>query len=126
MSRVKRKMGLAVAYLFLGLVGALLLGGSLRAGAADSPRVVTIVAKRFEFTPNQITLKRGEPVTLRLTSEDVTHGFYMKALKLDEIIEPGSNTDVSITPEFAGTFTTICDHFCGTNHGNMHMTIVVE
>ena len=26
----------------------------------------------------------------------------------------------------AGTFTTICDHFCGANHGNMNMTIVVE
>ena len=38
------------------------------------PRVVTISAKRFEFTPNQITLKRGEPVTLRVSAEDRDHG----------------------------------------------------
>ena len=30
------------------------------------------------------------------------------------------------TLNVAGTFTTICDHFCGANHGNMKMTIVVE
>lgn len=35
-------------------------------------------------------------------------------------------TDVTITPEVAGSYTTICDHFCGANHGNMKMTIVVE
>jgi heme/copper-type cytochrome/quinol oxidase subunit 2 len=50
----------------------------------------------------------------------------MRALKIDEIIEPGKPTDVTITPQTAGTFTTICDHFCGANHGNMNMKIVVE
>jgi cytochrome c oxidase subunit II len=100
--------------------------------AADEPqnqapgRVIPISAKRFAFNPAQITVKKGETVTLRLTSEDVTHGFYMKPLKIDEEITPGKPTDVTITPQTAGTFTTICDHFCGSGHGNMHMTIVVE
>ncbi|HZQ68944.1 MAG TPA: cupredoxin domain-containing protein [Terriglobales bacterium] len=93
---------------------------------AAAPRVIEITAKRFGFSPNQITLKKGETVTLRLTSEDVTHGFFMRALKIDEVIEPGKPTDVTITPQSAGTFTTICDHFCGANHGNMNMKIVVE
>ncbi len=35
-------------------------------------------------------------------------------------------TDVVLTPQTAGRFTTICDHFCGSGHGNMKMTIVVE
>jgi cytochrome c oxidase subunit II len=93
---------------------------------ANGARVIPITAKRFNFSPAQITVKKGETVTLRLTSEDVTHGFYMKPLKIDEVIEPGKPTDVTITPQAAGTFTTICDHFCGSGHGNMHMTIVVE
>lgn len=95
-------------------------------GHAAAPRVVEITAKRFGFSPNQITLKKGETVTLRLKSEDVTHGFFMRALKIDEVIEPGTPTDVTVTPQTAGTFTTICDHFCGANHGNMNMKIVVE
>lgn len=93
---------------------------------ADSPRIIEITAKRFEFSPNKITLKKGETVTLRLTSADVVHGFFLRPLKIDEVIPPGKSTDVTVTPETAGTFTTICDHFCGVNHGNMKMTIVVE
>jgi cytochrome c oxidase subunit 2 len=91
-----------------------------------SPRVVTITARRFEFVPKEITLKQGETVTLRLTTEDVTHGFFMKSLGIDAVIEPGQPTDVTITPQTAGSFVTICDHFCGEGHGNMHMTIVVQ
>jgi cytochrome c oxidase subunit 2 len=93
---------------------------------ADSPRVVEITAKRFEFSPNKITLKKGEPVTLRLTTADVVHGFFLRPLKIDELISPEKPTEITITPETAGTFTTICDHFCGVNHGNMKMTVVVE
>lgn len=70
-------------------------------------------------------MKKGEAVKLRLTSEDVTHGFYMKKLKIDEVIEPGKPTEIALTPDTAGSFTTICDHFCGTNHGSMNMTITV-
>jgi len=92
----------------------------------QSPRVVAITARRFEFVPKEITLKQGETVTLRLTSEDVTHGFFMRALGIDAVIEPGRPTDVTITPQTTGSFTTICDHFCGEGHGNMHMKIVVE
>ena len=88
--------------------------------------VVEITAKRFEFSPKQITLKKGQTVKLRLHSEDVTHGFFLRPLKLDEEIPAGKTTEVVITPQTAGTFLTICDHFCGANHGNMNMTIVVE
>jgi len=93
---------------------------------ADSPRVIEITVKRFEFTPNKITLKKGETVTLRLNSADVTHGFFLRPLRIDAVIAPDKPTDATVTPETAGTFTTICDHFCGVNHGNMKMTIVVE
>jgi cytochrome c oxidase subunit II len=93
---------------------------------ATGPRVVDITAKRFGFTPDQITLKKGETVTLRLHSEDVTHGFFMRKLKIDTEVEAGQTAEVTITPETPGSYTTICDHFCGANHGNMKMTIVVE
>ena len=110
-----------------GLAVALFGGTALtRRAYAAEPRVVEITAKRFGFVPEQITLKKGEPVTLRLHSEDVTHGFFMRKLKIDAEVEAGKTTDVTITPEVAGSYTTICDHFCGANHGNMKMTIVVE
>jgi cytochrome c oxidase subunit 2 len=99
--------------------------GIRRANAADVP-VVEITAKRFAFSPDKVMLKKGQTVKLRLHSEDVTHGFFLRPLKLDEEIPAGETAEVVVTPQEAGTFTTICDHFCGANHGNMNMTIVVE
>jgi cytochrome c oxidase subunit 2 len=106
-------------------IAAIASSGASRARADDVP-VVEITAKRFAFSPDKITLKRGQTVKLRLHSEDVTHGFFLRPLKLDEEIPAGPSIDVTVTPQTAGTFTTICDHFCGANHGNMNMTIVVE
>lgn len=122
MFRTKVAGILALAVCFSALVA---LPGSNTAHAGDV-RVVEITAKRFAFTPDKITLKKGETVKLRLHSEDVEHGFFLRPLKLDEEIPAGETIEVTVTPETAGTFTTICDHFCGANHGNMNMTIVVE
>ena len=107
------------------LSASLLFTGTSRVHAEDVP-VIEITAKRFAFSPDKITLKKGQTVKLRLHSEDVTHGFFLRPLKLDEEIPPGQAIEVTVTPETAGTFMTICDHFCGANHGNMNMTIVVE
>jgi cytochrome c oxidase subunit 2 len=122
---MNRSAYIFAALLPLTLATLLALGSPRKAHAEGSPRVIEITAKRFAFNPNQITIKKGESVKLRLTSEDVTHGFFMRALKIDEDIEPGKPTEITLTPQTAGTFTTICDHFCGANHGNMNMTITV-
>ena len=96
------------------------------AHAAEEPRVIAITAKRFEFSPKEITLRLGETVKLQLTTEDVTHGLFAKPLGIDAVIAPGKTTEVVVTPKVAGRYTTICDHFCGAGHGGMKMTIVVE
>ena len=115
------RTGAALAALAAGLG---LTGGGAR--AAEEPKVIAITARRFEFSPKEITLKLGETVKLQLTSEDVTHGFFAKPLGIDEVIVPGKTTEVVLTPKAAGRYTTICDHFCGSGHGGMKMTIVVE
>lgn len=119
------------------IVGIILLAGVCEIGlvavppminltrANDNPKVIEITAKKFEFTPNEITLKKGQPVILRLTSSDRVHGFFSKALKFDTDIPAGKTTDVAITPDTAGDFTIICDHYCGTGHGNMKMKATV-
>jgi len=95
------------------------------ASAAVNPKVIEITAKKFEFTPSEITLKRGEPVILRLTSTDRVHGFMSRLFKIDTDIPPDKTTDIAVTPATAGNFTIICDHYCGTGHGNMKMKVAV-
>jgi len=109
----------------VGLVAAALVGRTPLA-RPDGPRVIDVSAKRFAFTPSEIHLKRGEPVTLRIHSADVTHGLYLKPLGIDAEIEPGKTAEVTFTPTVSGRFTAICDHFCGSGHGNMHMELLVE
>lgn len=92
----------------------------------SQPRVIAISAKRFQFTPNEITLKKGEPVTLHVTAEDRSHGFFQKELGIDLDLSPDHASEVTITPAVAGRFVVICDHFCGSGHGNMKMVINVE
>ena len=94
-------------------------------GASDNPKVIDITAKKFEFTPSEITLKKGEPVILRLTSADRVHGFMSKPLKIDTDIPNDKGKDVAVTPDTAGDFTIICDHYCGTGHGGMKMKVTV-
>jgi cytochrome c oxidase subunit 2 len=90
------------------------------------PRVVEIAAKRFEYSPNVVKLHRGEPVTIHLMALDRAHGLLVKPLGIDLDADRGDPDQITITPNAAGTFPAICDHYCGMGHGNMKMTFVVE
>ena len=104
------------------------LGCVVPVATADGPpaRVVEIHAKKFEFTPSEIRIKHGEPVTLRLVSSDRTHGFFQRELGIDTDIEHNKPTDVTVEPEKPGSYDVICDHYCGYGHSGMKMTIIVE
>ena len=121
-----RQSTIRVAAAGLALVAGLLAVASPPARAQDEPRVIVITAKRFEFSPNQITLAKGETVKLQIKSEDVTHGLFVRPLGIDTDIVPGRVTELTVTPDTAGTYRAICDHFCGAGHGGMKMTIVVR
>jgi cytochrome c oxidase subunit 2 len=108
------------------LAFALLVVAAGRVRADEASRTVDITAKRFEFTPSTITLKKGETVTLRVKSEDVIHGLFSRDLKIDSDIDPDETRELTVTPQKAGRFTAICHHFCGGGHGNMKLTVVVE
>ena len=49
--------------------------------ANDSPKVIEISAKKFEFTPSQITLKKGEPVIKHIAARAIPHGFRRTAVR---------------------------------------------
>ncbi|HLW70894.1 MAG TPA: cupredoxin domain-containing protein [Candidatus Binataceae bacterium] len=112
----------AVIGLTLGLISC---AATVSVRADETPQIVKISASKYQFTPDHITLVKGEPVTLELTSTDRTHGFMIRALKIDSTIEPGRTTSVTVTPDVVGNFKAICDHYCGPGHGGMKMTVVV-
>src|SRR6188474_1800894 len=50
------------------------------------PRVIDVIARRFEFEPPVITVTVGEPVRLMVRSGDGLHGFEIKKFKVNKDI----------------------------------------
>jgi cytochrome c oxidase subunit II len=96
------------------------------AGHAETPRRIEIIAKRFTYDPEVITLKQGEPVVLVMHSIDVTHGIKVDELNLkSDDVEKGKETEIRFTPEKTGHYIGKCAHFCGKGHGSMTLQIDV-
>lgn len=98
---------------------------SLGAWCNGGSNIVKISARRFEYSPGEITLKKGVPVVLQLSSEDRAHGFNISEMNLRADIEPGKITELKLTPQKAGEFNVFCDVFCGSGHERMHGKIIV-
>ncbi len=95
--------------------------------ASSSEQVIKITAKRFEYSPNVITIKAGVPVVLEFTSLDRVHGFTIPDLGgVRATIEPGKVTRVRIIAPKAGTYEFHCDLFCGEGHEGMTGKLIVE
>ena len=104
--------------------GAVTLAAAIR-GGPSAEKVIRVTAKKFDFTPGEITVKKGEPLVLELTSEDRTHGFNLPDFHLRTEIKPGAVTTLRLTPEKTGRFGFACDVFCGSGHEDMGGTLVV-
>ena len=92
---------------------------------AGAEQVVHMTAKRFEYTPSQITLKKGVPVILEITALDRDHGFKIPDLGIRADLKSGEVTRVRIVPDRTGRFAFRCDVFCGSGHEDMAGEIVV-
>jgi cytochrome c oxidase subunit 2 len=113
----------------LSLLGAF-IGGTVLAQAATQPesqeRVIKIVAQRFRYSPNEIVLKKGQPVVLEFTSLDFVHGFKIPDLNLRADLPPGKVNRVRLMPDKEGVYDFLCDNFCGDNHEEMNGRIIVK
>jgi cytochrome c oxidase subunit II len=87
--------------------------------------VVEIVARRFIYTPNEFTVKKGVPVLLKLTTADVLMGFSLPDFHVRADIVPGQAAEVRFVPDKVGSFEFVCDIFCGSGHETMNGTLTV-
>jgi cytochrome c oxidase subunit 2 len=113
--------------LMLAVAAALLAVGAVATYVKAEPaeQVIKVSAKKFDYTPGEIKLKKGVPVVLELTTQDVVMGFNVPDLGARADILPGKVARVRLVPNKVGTFEFHCDIFCGTGHEEMSGTIVV-
>jgi cytochrome c oxidase subunit II len=119
---MKHKSKLVTLWIAMFLAGSL---ASLPSRAEHAPRRIEVIAKRYEFSPAEITLKEGQPVTVVLKSMDVAHGQRFKELGVEIHTDKGQTSQVSFTPDKTGTFVGHCSVFCGSGHGTMTLTLHV-
>ncbi len=124
-----KKAEMVARLLALGLIGGLLLVlGLMRWGQrASAVEVRARMPERGGWSPETISVAVGQPLRLRLVSEDVVHGFAVGQRDWPAVdLYPGKVVEISLTFDRPGTYTYYCTRWCGPNHWRMRGTIVVE
>jgi heme/copper-type cytochrome/quinol oxidase subunit 2 len=117
----------------------------LTAQAAQEVQVIEMTAKKYEYSPSPLRVKRGAKVQLRITALDRAHGFKInlspdgsdKKSDLGLIFSSNNNDDcfklekgiptvVEFVARTPGTYSFHCCNRCGIGHGGMKGQIVVE
>jgi len=94
--------------------------------APDGSTVVRVVAQQYAFVPSCVLVPAGVPVTMRLASADVVHGFLIQDTNVNAMVVPGYVTTVRTTFRDSGERLMPCHEFCGVGHQAMwaHVRIV--
>ena len=101
--------------------------GAYQVIAKPKEVVIKMTVKRFEFSRKTITLKKGVPVLIEITSLDVPHGFSVPDFNARaEIVMPGKATQIRFTPDKVGEFIYLCDVFCGAKHEEVQGKFIVR
>jgi nitrous-oxide reductase len=85
---------------------------------------------RSHFSPERITIKKGDKVTWHFTSlerqRDATHGFTLSGYNINLSIEPGMTETIEFVADQAGTYTYYCTEFCSALHLEMVGYLLIE
>jgi cytochrome c oxidase subunit 2 len=144
---MERRMTMVVT-LLIGLTGITVIGLTVLSYAAqrqifglvDGAMTVDIVGHQWWWeviynstdpsqtvtTANEVHVPVGQPVTLKLTSADVIHSFWVPSLMGKADLIPGRNNELTFTAEKAGVYNGTCAEFCGLQHAHMGIRVVAQ
>ncbi len=74
----------------------------------------------------ELHLPLDQPVTFRLVSEDVLHGFYIPAFRLKQDVIPGRSINFNLTPTRIGRYRLRDSQFSGTWFAANQADVVVD
>jgi cytochrome c oxidase subunit 2 len=101
-------------------------GGRLAAAQGSAgPRVIEVVAKRYEFAPSTLEVEVGERVHIVVRSGDGRHGFGIRQFNVSREVAKGESVTIDFTPKVAGEFPILSTDDGGDGHDVMTGTLVV-
>jgi cytochrome c oxidase subunit 2 len=109
----------------------------------DSTQVVEVTAKKYEYSPAPIHVKRGAKVQLKITATDHDHGFSVLTVpdSADSNasaglvfaspqecwqLKKGETATIKFLAQTPGTYSFKCCHTCGLGHRGMKGQLVVD
>jgi len=87
---------------------------------------VVMVGMMFAYAPAVVHVPAGKPVTFRLTSIDVVHGFQIVGTNGNTMIVPGYVSQFTTTFAQPGEYLIVCNEYCGSGHHVMSAKLIVE
>lgn len=85
---------------------------------------VYLIARLWAWWPI-LELEKGKSYRLHLSSMDYLHGFSLQPANINLEVIPGYEMVVNVTPNEAGSFSIICNEFCGIGHSTMASKLYV-
>ncbi len=82
-------------------------------------------AAKDDVVSSVIAVPAGHEVELILRSQDVTHSFFVRELRLKQDAVPGMEIHMHFTATEPGTYDLVCAELCGLGHYSMHSTLQV-
>ena len=79
---------------------------------------VYMLARLWAFWPI-LELEKGKSYRLHLTAMDYNHGFSLQPANINIQMVPGFEHVVTVTPNQSGTYSVVCNEYCGINHHTM-------
>jgi cytochrome c oxidase subunit 2 len=130
--------GIILPAIILVAVFAYTLRDMIALAGPDQPAAVTIDVIGHQWwwevkypdddvtTANEIHVPVGEPVTIRLTTGDVIHSFWVPELISKRDLIPGRDNDIWLQADQAGAYRGQCAEFCGVQHAFMAFLVIAE
>src|SRR5712672_627740 len=141
-----RKTANFIFSVLLGILSTSFIAKTQNSPAADTPHVIEMTAKAYEFTPNEIHVTKGERVQIKLRTADRAHGLtlnlYPEGASEDgnagllfehpqdaAKVEKGKDRVIEFVAARPGTYEFKCSVQCsmfGHGHDKMIGKLVVE
>lgn len=94
--------------------------------ATTDVRVIQVTSENWKFSPNVITVKKGEKVQLQMTGISGVHGFAVPDLGINVPVAPGQTVTIDLPTDNIGTHAFFCSIPCGPGHFDMKGQIVIN
>jgi cytochrome c oxidase subunit 2 len=91
----------------------------------DGSVTVRAIGQQYSFTPQCILVPTDMPITFRLTSADVVHGFLITGTAINLMLVPGYVSSLPVRFDTPGERHMPCHEFCGLGHEGMWGRITV-